>query len=49
MVAFPGKVRHGGAPITAGTRYIITLFCYLDENKSKRPPGYVLEELGGIV
>ena len=45
VVAFPGKARHGGAPITSGTRYIITLFCYIDANKSKRAPGYVLDEL----
>ena len=45
VVAFPGKVRHGGSAITAGTRYIIPLFCNIDENASKKPPGYVLADL----
>ena len=44
-VAFAGKARHGGFPISAGTRYIIPLFCYLDENKSGKAPGYALEGL----
>ena len=47
VVAFAGKARHGGFPISSGTRYIIPLFCYLDENKSGKERGYVLEELGG--
>ena len=45
VVAFPGKVRHGGFPISAGTRYIIPLFCNVDENKSGKPPGYVVDDL----
>ena len=46
VVAFAGKARHGGMQITAGTRYIIPLFCFVDENRSGRAPGYVVEGLG---
>ena len=42
----PGKLRHAGAPVTAGRRYIIPLFCYLDANKSGKRPGYMLDSLG---
>lgn len=44
-VAFPGKVRHGGTAITAGKRYIIPLFCFLDENASGKAPGYALQRV----
>ena len=43
VVAFPGKARHGGFPISGGTRYIIPLFCFVDENESGKDPGYALE------
>ena len=46
VVCFPGRVRHGGHAITKGTRYIIPLFCFLDENKSKKTPGYLTDTLG---
>ena len=46
VVSFPGKLRHAGAPVTAGRRYIIPLFCYLDANKSGKRPGYMLDSLG---
>jgi hypothetical protein len=46
VVAFAGKARHGGMQITAGTRYIIPLFCFVDENRSGKAPGYVVEGLG---
>ena len=42
-VLFPGKVEHGGHPITKGVRYIIVLFMGYDANRmSGREPGYVL-------
>lgn len=47
VVAFAGKARHGGMQITSGTRYIIPLFCYVDENRSGKAPGYVVEGLPG--
>ena len=50
-VLFPGKVEHGGQPITKGTRYIIVLFMGYDANRmSGRDAGYVrqrFEELTG--
>jgi predicted 2-oxoglutarate/Fe(II)-dependent dioxygenase YbiX len=45
VVAFPGKLRHGGAPVTRGRRYIIPLFIYADTNASGRKPGYVRSAL----
>ena len=43
-VLFPGKVEHGGHPVTKGRRYIIVLFMGYDANRmSGKPPGYVLE------
>jgi len=41
VVAFPGKLRHGGAPVTKGRRYIIPLFIYGDTNASGKKPGYL--------
>ena len=47
VVAFPGKLRHGGNVVTKGRRYIIPLFLYADHNRiDGREPGYVLRHLG---
>ena len=47
VVAFPGKLRHGGNVVTKGRRYIIPLFLYADHNNdAAREPGYVLRHLG---
>lgn len=46
VVAFPGKLRHGGSTVTRGRRYIIPLFIYLDANRSGRQPGYILSSMG---
>lgn len=52
VVAFPGKLRHGGNVVTAGRRYIIPLFIYAEQNRnalglsSGRQPGYVLRHIG---
>ena len=46
-VLFPGKVEHGGHPITRGVRYIIVLFMGYETNRlSQRPAGYALEAAG---
>jgi hypothetical protein len=45
VVAFPGKLRHGGAAVTRGRRYIIPLFIYADTNASGRKPGYLRRAL----
>ena len=46
VVAFPGRLRHGGSVVTSGRRYIIPLFIYVDSNRSGREAGYVLRHLG---
>jgi len=47
VVSFPGRLHHGGHPITSGVRYIIPLFIYLDRNKlTDRDRGYLLHEAG---
>ena len=38
----PGKVEHGGAPITSGERYVIVLFMGYARNKSGRPAGWAM-------
>lgn len=43
VIMFPGRVEHGGNPITAGTRYVIVLFMGYDDNRSGRPTGYSLK------
>ena len=46
VVAFAGGLRHGGLPVTRGTRYIVALFMYSDVNAmSGRARGYTLDEL----
>ena len=47
VVSFIGKLRHGGARVTRGRRYVIPLFCYLDTNASGKRPGYLAATLPG--
>uniref|UniRef100_A0A7S4BK02 Fe2OG dioxygenase domain-containing protein n=1 Tax=Chrysotila carterae TaxID=13221 RepID=A0A7S4BK02_CHRCT len=47
-VLFPGKLLHGGAEITRGTRYVIVLFMGYFANRSGRKPGYVLREMQNL-
>jgi len=45
-VLFPGKVEHGGHPISKGVRYIIVLFMGYESNRmSNRTAGYSLQPL----
>ena len=45
-VLFPGKVEHGGHPISKGVRYIIVLFMGYEANRmSNRSRGYSLQPL----
>ena len=51
VVAFPGKLKHGGNVVTSGRRYIIPLFLYADQNRlqnggKEEEVGYVLRHLG---
>ena len=42
----PGKVEHGGHPISKGLRYIIVLFMGYEANRmTRREDGYVLRAL----
>mmetsp|Transcript_35860 Transcript_35860/g.107049 ORF Transcript_35860/g.107049 Transcript_35860/m.107049 type:complete len:339 (-) Transcript_35860:469-1485(-) len=49
VVAFPGTIRHGGSPVTKGTRYIIPLFLYLHQNQSGKEKGHVSGGLEPLV
>ena len=36
-VAFPGEMRHGGAPVTRGVRYIIAAFLWVAGREEVEP------------
>ena len=44
-VIFPGRLEHAGHGISRGVRYVIVLFVGADDNRSGRPPGWVLSQL----
>ena len=37
VVAFPGEMRHGGAPVTRGVRYIIAAFLWVAGREELEP------------
>jgi hypothetical protein len=41
IVAFPGRLTHGAAPITAGVRYVIVAFLY--EHREEAPEAHVCD------
>lgn len=43
VLCFPGSLVHGGYPVSAGTRWILTVFIYVDANESGQAPGYTLD------
>lgn len=43
VLCFPGQLVHGGYPVSKGTRWILTVFLYVDANESGKPKGYTLE------
>mmetsp|Transcript_63745 Transcript_63745/g.75423 ORF Transcript_63745/g.75423 Transcript_63745/m.75423 type:complete len:429 (-) Transcript_63745:85-1371(-) len=45
VLTFAGELVHGGYPVTRGTRWIMTVFLYLDENLSRKDPGYILRRI----
>jgi hypothetical protein len=45
VMCFAGGVLHGGYPLLSGTRWILTVFCYIDMNQSKKSPGYTLQAI----
>ena len=40
VVAFPGTVRHGGARISSGVRYIVAAFLWIDVEGFELPAGW---------
>lgn len=49
VLTFAGELVHGGYPVTKGTRWILTVFLYLDDNVSGKDPGYILKSIDSIV
>lgn len=45
VLCFAGQLVHGGYPVTRGTRWIMTVFLYVDANESGMAAGYTLEAL----
>ena len=45
VLCFAGGLVHAGYPVSRGTRWILTVFLYVDSNESGRKPGYTLEAL----
>lgn len=45
VLCFAGGLVHGGYPIRRGTRWILTVFLYVDSNQSSQPKGYTLKRL----
>ncbi len=48
VMAFAGGLVHGGYPVTKGTRWILTVFLYVDENVSGKSNGYTLDSIESI-
>jgi len=44
-MCFAGGLVHGGYPVTRGTRWILTVFLYVNANESGEDPGYTLRAL----
>ena len=49
VLGFAGKIVHGGYPVERGTRWILTVFLYIDENSSSKENGYVLDQFESMV
>lgn len=45
VLCFAGQLIHGGFPVTKGTRWILTVFLYVDANESGKMAGYTLDAL----
>lgn len=48
VLCFAGGLVHGGYPVSKGTRWILTVFLYVDLNQSGKENGYTLQELERI-
>ena len=49
VLGFAGKIVHGGYPVERGTRWILTVFLYINENSSGNENGYVLDRIESMV
>jgi len=45
VLSFAGGLVHGGYPVSKGTRWILTVFLYIDKNLSGREPGYTIDAI----
>lgn len=45
VLCFAGGLVHGGYPVSRGTRWILTVFLYVDANESRKRPGYTLDAI----
>ena len=45
ILCFAGGLVHGGYPVTKGTRWILTVFLYIDKNLSGLEPGYTISAI----
>ncbi|CAB9506580.1 P4Hc [Seminavis robusta] len=48
VLCFAGQLVHGGYPVVQGTRWILTVFLYVDANESGKPVGYTLDALQAL-
>jgi hypothetical protein len=48
VLCFAGGLTHGGYPVKRGTRWILTVFLYVDRNLSGKIPGYTLEMIQSL-
>ena len=48
VLCFAGGLTHGGYPIKRGTRWILTVFLYVDRNLSGKKPGYTLDAIQSV-
>ena len=49
VLCFAGGLVHGGYPVTKGTRWILTVFLYVDRNLSGHEPGYTIQAIKDAV
>ena len=45
VLCFAGGIVHGGYPVSRGTRWILTVFIYIDKNLSGKDAGYALRDI----
>jgi len=48
VLCFVGVLVHGGYPVLLGTRWILTVFLYVDANEARKRPGYTIEAIAKL-